>query len=175
MTTISGGRMDERKNGAGAADSLGEVASDSTVAQTFSDVKDKAKAVTINKDGTPRKKYTRKGSAPSVPAEPSSSMGSGGFTEGQVKATFQGLFSMAALSTDCNVWFLADSEADCFVPSATLALNQTFPSVANSKWGSLTLAALSLSAVVISKTLVYADYKRRLAAEKSAEIKTEAA
>ncbi len=140
---------------------------DSTIAQSIDDVREKAKRVTLNKDGTPRKKYTRAGSSDnerveSVSTGNRSSLGIPGFTEDQVKAVSKGLFSMAALSTDCNVWFLSDDEADCFVPSSTLALNQTFPSVAQSKWGAISLAALALMGVVIAKTLVYMQYKANL-------------
>lgn len=147
------------KSETATAEPIREIPSDSTVAQTIEDVKRKAEYVKLNKDGKPRKKYTRQGSPESVSASPSAPVGTGGFTENQIKATFQGGFALAALSTNCNVWLLADSEADCFVPSATVALNQTFPSVANSKWGAITLASLSLGAVVLAKTLVYFQWK----------------
>ncbi len=156
--------MSELEFGA-ATDAPGKVNGDSTIPQTVEQLKEKARGV--NKDGTPRKPGSgrpRKNAAPSADPGPaaSASLGQPGFTEGQVKTTFQGLFSIAALGTDCNVWFLADAEADCFVPSATLALNQTFPQVAQSKWGALTLASLSLAAVVIGKTLGYIQYKQTI-------------
>lgn len=136
---------------------------DSGVSQNIKDVRAKA-AQTLNKDGTPRKPYKKRGVASSdaLPAANQTGSGSAGFTNPQIRATFQGLFSMAALSTNCNVWFLADAEADVFVPSATLAFNQSFPSVAQSKWGALTLASLSLSAIVVAKTLSYMQYKQSI-------------
>lgn len=151
-----------------APDLPGKMGGDTTIVQNFDGLREKIK-VTLNKDGTPRKPYTRRSG--SVPSEPRPQSGadvaaSPGFTEKQIKATFQGFHSMVALGTDCNVWFLSDAEADCFVPSATVALNQAFPGVAQSKWGSLTLAALAYSAVLISKALIYADYKRSLNAKK---------
>ncbi len=88
--------------------------------------------------------------------------------EDQIRASAKGLFSLAALSVDCNVWFLSDDEANTFVPSLTLGLNQAFPSVAASKWGALSLAALSITAIVTAKTLAYLSYKadvRRRAAQ----------
>lgn len=150
----------------------GEGRGDSTVAQTIQDVKDKAEGVRLNKDGTPRKRKGFDKDGRALPPKTSEPVSIGGFTEPQVKAAAKGLFSVAALSTDCSVWFLEDSEADCFVPSATLALNQTFPSVAQSKWGAISLASLSFLAVVTAKTLVYMQYKQRLAAERARAIET---
>lgn len=150
-------------------DAIGKTGGDTTVTQTVDDVRKKAKQVTLNKDGKPRKPYTRQGSPASAPQSPervpsqnSGGGGAAGFTEEQVKASFKGLFSLVALGTDCNVWFLSDIEADCFIPSSTLALNQMFPSVAASKWGALSLASLSLMGVVVAKTLVYMQYKASL-------------
>jgi hypothetical protein len=150
----------------------GEATGDSTVAQTIQDVKAKAGEVKLNKDGTPRKQRARKGVPDSGTPRVDPPLGQAGFTEEQVGASFKGIFWMAALSTNCNAWVLTDDEAKCFVPSTTLALNQLFPSVAQSKWGALSLASLSLGAVVIAKTVLYLDYKARLLKQPPSEVIT---
>lgn len=143
---------------------------DTTIVQTFGDLKakaDDAKYDSTNRTGKKRGPYKKTGLRPDdgVEAPPSKSMGAAGFTEEQITAVFKGVFSMGALATDCNVWVLTDDEAKCFVPSATLGINQTFPGVATSKWGALSLASISLFGVVFAKTMVYMSWKRHVAAE----------
>lgn len=170
MPKIPGLDISKVKDESGAPLPSPEMGGDPTVAQTIQDVKDKAEGVRLNKDGSPRKQRVRKGLPDSGASGTPSSLGQPGFTEAQIKASFQGLFSVAALATNYTGWFLSDAEADCFVPSSTLALNQLFPSVAQSKWGALSLASLSFGAVFIAKTLLYVEYKNSLAKRATAEV-----
>ena len=153
---------DISKNEIGAVDAPPTPQGDSTVSLNFDDVRRNAEGVRLNKDGTPRKKNKRRGEG--VPGDNAAGNGPivGGFTDAQVTAAFKGVHSIIALATNFSGWFLSDDEAACFVPSSTLALNQTFPQVAQSKWGAISLASLTYLAVIVGKTLIYLQYKNSI-------------